>query len=204
MVFVPVVFQQSKCRCAFCTRTISIYCQELASILVLLDLQQEVKGYISWFSCAIHIKSILSSELWSDTGSIWDREHFIQHPILSHSADCISHSLFCFPRKSLRKLIWYEIWYDIFNCNWVATRWQLFSTHIHTNNKGNITKQTIHRTTQKYIEQHKKYVEQHKNWEECGPWPIFAGITLAFALQLRKKHGKTSVRVVVHKHTVIQ
>jgi hypothetical protein len=26
--------------------------------------------------------------------------------------------------------------YDIFNCNWVATRWQLFSTHIHTNNTG--------------------------------------------------------------------
>jgi hypothetical protein len=31
--------------------------------------------------------------------------------------------------------------------------------------------------------------------EECGPCPVFARITLAFALQLRKKHGKTSVRV---------
>jgi len=31
--------------------------------------------------------------------------------------------------------------------------------------------------------------------EECGPCPIFAGYILAFALQLRKKHGKTSVRV---------
>jgi hypothetical protein len=39
--------------------------------------------------------------------------------------------------------------YDIFNCNWVATRWQLFSTHIHTNNTEKVTKQTIHRTTQK-------------------------------------------------------
>jgi hypothetical protein len=56
----------------------------------------------------------------------------------------------------------YDIWYDIFNCNWVATRWQLFSTHIHTNNTRNVTKQTIHRT-QKYIEQHKKYIEQHNN-----------------------------------------
>jgi hypothetical protein len=28
------------------------------------------------------------------------------------------------------------------------------------------------------------------------PCPIFARYTLAFALQLRKKHGKTSVRVV--------
>ena len=31
--------------------------------------------------------------------------------------------------------------------------------------------------------------------EECGPCPVFASCTLAFALQLRKKHGKTSVRV---------
>jgi len=42
---------------------------------------------------------------------------------------------------------------------------------------------TIHRTTQLV-------------WEECGPCPVFAGYyTLAFALHLRKKHGKTSVRV---------
>jgi len=43
--------------------------------------------------------------------------------------------------------------------------------------------QTRHRTTQLI-------------WEECGPCPVFASYTLAFALQLRgKKHGKTSVRV---------
>ena len=29
---------------------------------------------------------------------------------------------------------------------------------------------------------------------ECGPCPDFASYTLAFALQLRKNHGKTSVR----------
>ena len=38
---------------------------------------------------------------------------------------------------------------DIFNCNWVATRWQQYSTHIHKNNTENDTKQTTHRTTQK-------------------------------------------------------
>jgi len=27
---------------------------------------------------------------------------------------------------------------------------------------------------------------------ECGPCPVLASYTLAFALQLRKKHGKTS------------
>jgi len=31
--------------------------------------------------------------------------------------------------------------------------------------------------------------------EECGPCPVIASFTLAFALQLRKKHGKISVRV---------
>jgi len=49
--------------------------------------------------------------------------------------------------------------------------------------------QTVYRTTQskqKYIEQH----NQQPNWEECGPCPVFAKYTLAFALQLRKKHGK--------------
>ena len=40
--------------------------------------------------------------------------------------------------------------------------------------------------------------------KECGPCPVFASFTPAFALQLRKKHGKTSVRlrktsVRVHK-----
>jgi len=42
--------------------------------------------------------------------------------------------------------------------------------------------QTIYRTTQLI-------------WEECGPCPVFVSYTLAFALQLRKKHGKISVRV---------
>ena len=44
--------------------------------------------------------------------------------------------------------------------------------------------QTIHRTTQITT-----------NLEECWPCPILASFTPAFALQVRKKHGKTSVRV---------
>jgi hypothetical protein len=32
-------------------------------------------------------------------------------------------------------------------------------------------------------------------WKSCGPCPLFASFTLAFALKLREKHGKTSVRV---------
>jgi len=55
------------------------------------------------------------------------------------------------------------------------------STHLHTNNTQNTNNnQTTQITT---------------NVEECVPCPIFASFTLAFALQLRKKHGKTLVRV---------
>ena len=42
--------------------------------------------------------------------------------------------------------------------------------------------QTVHRTTQLI-------------WKQCGPCTVFVIYTVAFALQLRKKHGKTSVRV---------
>jgi len=56
--------------------------------------------------------------------------------------------------------------------------------------------QTIHRTTQ-----NKQYIEQHNNLGECGLCPVLASYTLEFALQLRKKHGKTSVRVAASKNT---
>jgi hypothetical protein len=38
--------------------------------------------------------------------------------------------------------------------------------------------------------------KKEKKFGKCGPCPVFANYTLEFALQLRKKHGKTSVRVV--------
>ena len=57
--------------------------------------------------------------------------------------------------------------------------------------------QTIHRTTQ-----NKQYIEeQNNNLEECGPCPVLASYTLAFALHLSKKHGKPSVRVAASKNT---
>ena len=56
------------------------------------------------------------------------------------------------------------------------------STHLHTNSTQNNTnnKRTTQITT---------------NVEECGACPVFASFTLAFALQLRKSYGKTSVRL---------
>jgi hypothetical protein len=56
------------------------------------------------------------------------------------------------------------------------------STHLHTNNTQNNTNNN--RTTQITT-----------NVEECGPCPVFASFILASVLQLRKKHGKTSVKV---------
>jgi hypothetical protein len=59
------------------------------------------------------------------------------------------------------------MWYDIYvfvNCNWVATRWQQYSTYLQTKNTQNDTKQTILRTTQKftYI-----YVWEREREREC-------------------------------------
>jgi hypothetical protein len=53
--------------------------------------------------------------------------------------------------------------------------------------------QIIRRTTQSTQTMHR--ATQLTNSEECGPCPVFASYTLAFALQMRKKKGKTSVRV---------
>jgi len=58
------------------------------------------------------------------------------------------------------------------------------STHLHTNNTQN---NTNNRTTQITI-----------NVEECGPCPVFASITLAFALELRKNlsQGKKNLSLL--------
>jgi hypothetical protein len=65
----------------------------------------------------------------------------------------------------------------------VDTRWQQYSTHLHTNSTQNTEYGT-------YI------TIKGKEIGKCGPCPVFASYTPAFALQLRKKHGKTSVKVV--------
>jgi hypothetical protein len=59
---------------------------------------------------------------------------------------------------------------------------------LHTNSTQD-TQNGTHITIKKY----------KTNQGKCGPCPVFAGITLAFALQLRKKHGNPSVRVAQYK-----
>jgi hypothetical protein len=70
---------------------------------------------------------------------------------------------------------WYII--HIFNRNWIDTQW--YSTHLHTNSTQNTEK---------------------GEFGKRGPCPVFANYTLAFGLQLWKKHGKTSVRVAQYKN----
>jgi hypothetical protein len=62
------------------------------------------------------------------------------------------------------------------------------STHLHINSTQNIT---INNKTTRITNK----TAQRTNLEECWPCPVFANYTLAFALQLREKHGETSVRV---------
>ena len=70
---------------------------------------------------------------------------------------------------------------DIFvNCNWVDTWWQWYSTHLHTNSTQNDANDTQNNT-----------INLGKMWAV----PVFSSYSLAFALQLRKKHGETSVTV---------
>jgi len=62
--------------------------------------------------------------------------------------------------------------------------------------------QTVHRTTQSTQTMHR--TTQLTNWEECRPCPVFASYTVAFALQLREKRGKTSVRVIGVCHLALE
>ena len=93
--------------------------------------------------------------------------------------------------------VWLVVGHPVFNCNWVATRWQLFSTHV-----DNKQYRERHKTNNTIIHRTQKI---HRTIQQLGRMravPLFAGFTLAFDLQLRKKHGKTSVRVTVYKHTI--
>jgi hypothetical protein len=59
------------------------------------------------------------------------------------------------------------------------TRWQQYITHLHTNNTQNTEK---------------------GEFGKCWLCPVVVSYTLAFALQLRKKHRKISVRIAQYKN----
>jgi hypothetical protein len=62
---------------------------------------------------------------------------------------------------SFRSMIWYDM-ICLLNYNWVATRWQQHSTHLHTNHAQNDTK-------------HKQYIERDKNfWNSTVPTDLWS------------------------------
>jgi hypothetical protein len=71
------------------------------------------------------------------------------------------------------KLIFISIYY---NCNWFDTRWQQYSTHLHTNSTQNGT----------YITMKRK-----KNWEVRAV-PRLRELYSNICLTTEEKHGQTS------------
>jgi len=89
----------------------------------------------------------------------------------------------CVPHSS--SSTWYDmIWYDVLLPAIGLTPVGSSTVHIYT--------QTVHRKT------------QFTNKEECGPCPVFVGYTLEFALQLRKKHGRTWIRLLLPEGQMAQ
>jgi hypothetical protein len=155
-----------------------------------------IKGMIRlWTGLATwHVTTVRSSRLLyihdasgssNKLGTPWCNAQSIllRHEARDESSD--RYSVSCQSLATLRcdvmiwyDMIWYDmIWYDmiwyIFSRSWVDTRWKQYITHLHTNNTQNTEK---------------------GKFGKCRPCLVFASYTLAFALQLRKKHGNTSVR----------
>jgi hypothetical protein len=81
-------------------------------------------------------------------------------------------------------VIWYDtIWYDMiwYDMIWWYMIWYICQLQLGSHPVAAVQYTFTHRTTQLI-------------WEECWPCPVFVSFTLAFALQLRKKHGKTLSR----------
>jgi hypothetical protein len=91
--------------------------------------------------------------------------------------------------RSLRKKQVSKLLLLLFNFNLVDTQWQYgtFTHKQYTEYRGRNTHNN-YKKKNNYKEKIGKYIGK------CGPCPVFANYTLAFALQLRKKHGITSVR----------
>jgi hypothetical protein len=104
---------------------------------------------------------------------------------------------------SYRSREWHD--YVFVNCSWVATRWQYNSTHLHTNSTQNDTKQTIHRTAQKFSVLNrntaiytliKKY--NLKNMKECDNSKIHTNSNPIFSVCLLIMFDTLFLRPTLH------
>ena len=78
------------------------------------------------------------------------------------------------------------IWY-IFNCNWVETRWQQYSTHLHTHTH-NTQNNTI--DTKQYTEQHNSLIRN-----SAGRAPSLRGVPWHLPYNWGKSTGKPVLRI---------
>jgi len=108
------------------------------------------------------------------------------HAAIPWNYACVFRQIFVATTCLCYKFVWYDMIYLLTAVG--LSPGGSSTVHIYT--------QTVHRTTQ-----NKQYIEQNNNLGECGPCPVLASYTLAFALHLRKKHGKPSVRVAASKNT---
>jgi hypothetical protein len=77
-------------------------------------------------------------------------------------------------------MLWYNIWHDM-TCYDIWTIYLLIATGFTSggSNRVHIYTQTINRTIQ--LKTIYRTTQLTTNWEECGPCPVFASCTLAFA-----------------------
>ena len=112
---------------------------------------------------------------------------------LSHSSPISSiHNIHsAIPAAVISQLLLYFLIFinDIFiKCNCVDTRWQQYSTHLHTNNTYN---ETNHRRTQQVL-------------EVCGPCPVFASYIsrqsahIFFYSHINSQFTITKLQVTIH------
>jgi hypothetical protein len=147
---------------------------------------------VRYFSTLSHKRHISVKSYWTQN-VFWFSVQFssgtflilrtIQRDIINVRRACVISG---FRSEVRRELYWYS--YMIYLSTAVVLT-PGGSTHLHTNNKQN---NTINNKTTRITNK----ITQITNLEECWPCTVFVNYTLAFALQLRKKHGKTSVRVV--------
>ena len=136
-----------------------------------------------------HISKVVSSEIQQATLNLTNCGHRDVQPVAQYHSDVPYVQTLDKPqyvlvyRRHDRNIK--IIFYIFVNCNWVVTRWQYTFAH------------------RQCIERYKTNNTQNNITilEECEPCPVLASITQAFALQPRKKHGKTSVRVAASKNT---
>jgi hypothetical protein len=107
---------------------------------------------------------------------------------------CLSFQILYGPNKDIRGEFgsFAQVHINFHTCHWIVFVIDMIylSTAIVLSPGGNSTAHIY-----KQNNTNNKWTTQIKtNLEYCGPCPVFASFTLAFTLQPRKEHGKTSVR----------